>query len=160
MKKIDKDGLLLCDLQSKAFELSVSKLNCSSEIFIRRFMNSQIAKEFDSCAILQSNIQATDVLDRLNEEYGESDYGSLKYTRNEIYWIGFIYRYYSYTYGRSSVQVYKTIKPKEMRGLFLPYHTMDPAQAIDRILEAKGLASDTYYDINRQYEIYKRIRTS
>ena len=123
-------------------------------------MNSQIAKEFDSCAILQSNIQAADVLDRLNEEYGESDYGSQKYTCNEIYWIGFIYRYYSYTYGRSSVQVYKTIKPKEMRGLFLPYHTMDPAQAIDRILEAKGLASDTYYDINRQYEIYKRIRTS
>lgn len=29
------------------------------------------------------------------------------------------------------------VKPKELRGLFLPYHTMDPAQAIERILETK-----------------------
>ena len=35
---------------------------------------------------------------------------------------------------------------------------MDPAQAIDRILEAKGLAIDSESEEKRQYEIYKRIR--
>lgn len=45
-----------------------------------------------------------------------------------------------------------------MRGLFLPYHTMDPAQAIERILEAKGMLTDENAELERQYEIFKRIR--
>ena len=140
MKKIDKDGLLLCDMQAKAFELSVTAQDTSSEVFIRRFMNSEVAKQLDNMAVLESNIQAADLLKLIDEEYGKSNYGSVKYTTNELYWIGYIYRYYAYTYDKTSVQVYKVVKPKELRGLFLPYHTMDPAQAIDRMLEAKGLA--------------------
>lgn len=158
IKKIDKDGLLLCELQATAFELSLSMQGASSEIFIRRFMNSSIAKELDSADILQTNIQGKDIVERIDEEYGASNYGSFKYTPNEMYWIGYIYRYYAYTYGRTSAQVYKTVKPKELRGLFLPYHTMDPAQAIDRILEAKGLTIDFVNEEERQYGIYKRIR--
>ena len=136
MKKIDKDGLLLCDMQAKAFELSVTVLDTSSEVFIRRFMNSDVAKQLDNKAVLQSNIQAGDLLSRINEEYGKSNYGSVKYTSNELYWIGYIYRYFAYTYDKTSLQVYKIVKPKELRGLFLPYHTMDPAQAIERIIES------------------------
>ena len=59
----------------------------------------------------------------------------------------------------SSAKVYKIVKPKELRGLFLPYHTMDPAQAIERILEAKGLLTDENAELERQYEIFKRIRS-
>lgn len=157
MKKIDKDGLLLCDLQAKTFEMSCESLSVSSAIFIRRFMHSDIAKEMDNLAVLQTNLQAKDILDRVNEEYGVSEYGSVKYTPNELYWIGYIYRYYAYTYDRTSTQVYRTVKPKELRGLFLPYHTLDPAQAIDRILEAKGMAAGIDEEM-RQFEIYKRIR--
>nr|WP_292165335.1 antitoxin [Butyrivibrio sp.] len=158
MRKIDKDGLLLCDMQGKAFELSVTAQDNSSEIFIRRFMNSEVAKQLDNMAVLQSNIQAADILSLIDEEYGKSNYGSVKYTPNELYWIGYLYRYFSYTYDKTSVQVYKIVKPKELRGLFLPYHTMDPSQAIDRILEAKGLANDSVDEEKRQFQIFKRIR--
>ena len=158
MKKIDKDGLLLCDMQAKAFELSVTAQDTSSEVFIRRFMNSEVAKQLDNMAVLESNIQAADLLKLIDEEYGKSNYGSVKYTTNELYWIGYIYRYYAYTYDKTSVQVYKVVKPKELRGLFLPYHTMDPAQAIDRMLEAKGLAISSVEEEKRQFEIFKRIR--
>lgn len=157
MKKIDKDGLLLCELQAKAFELSISTFSTSSEVFIRRFMNSQITRSLDSGDILHTNIQAKDLLDRIEEQYGSSDYGSIKYTMNELYWIGYIYRYFSYTYDMSSRQVYKIVKPKELRGLFLPYHTLDPAQAIERILEAKNLFGDDE-ELKRQYEIFSKIR--
>ena len=160
MKKIDKDGLVLCELQAKAFELSISVQATSSEIFIRRYMNSKIAEEMDNIAVLQTNIQEKDILERVDEEYGKSDYGSVKYYPNEMYWIGYLYRYYSYTYEKTSVQAYKTIKPKELRGLFRAYHTMDTAQAIDRILEAKGMTPDSVNEEKRQYEIFKRIRTS
>lgn len=158
MKKISKDGLLLCKLQAEVFENSIEKMYTSSEIFIRRFMKSEIAKRFDNESVLESNIQANDVLELINEEYGISNYGSVKYTRNEIYWIGYIYRYFAFTYEMTSAQVYKIVKPKELRGLFLPYHTMDPAQAIERILEAKGMIVDEETELKRQYEIFKRIR--
>lgn len=158
MKKIDKDGLLLCEIQAKTFELSATAQDISSEMFIRRFMNSDAAKQLDNSAVLQSNTQPIDLLNLIDEEYGKSEYGSVKYTANELYWIGYLYRYFAYTYDKTSRQVYKTVKPKELRGLFLPYHTMDPAQAIDRILEAKGLASGDAGEEKRQFEIYKKIR--
>ena len=77
MKKIDKDGLLLCELQATAFENSVDKTKSSSEIFIRRFMRSKIAKRLDNESVLESNIQANDILQLVDEEYGVSDYGSV-----------------------------------------------------------------------------------
>ena len=80
------------------------------------------------------------------------------YSKDLIYWIGYIYRYFVITYELTSMQVYKIVKPKELKGLFLPYHTMDPSQAIERILEAKGLFTDEKMELERQYEIFKRIR--
>ena len=126
MRKISKDGVILCSLQAETFEKSVEKMDTSSEIFIRRFMKSEIAKRFDNESILESNIQANDILELINEEYGISNYGSVKYTRNEMFWIGYIYRYFAFTYNMTSAQIYKIVKPKELRDLFLPYHTMDP----------------------------------
>lgn len=91
---------------------------------------------------MQTNIQAKDILNMIEEEYGASKYGSVKYNLNELYWIGYLYRYFSYTYNMSSIQVYKIVKPKELRGLYLPYHTLDPSQAIERILGSKNLLLD------------------
>lgn len=158
MKKIDKDGLILCELQAKAFENSIDKMDSSSEIFIRRFMKSKIAQKLDDASILESNMQANDILQLVDEEYGVTNYGSVKYTRNEMYWIGYIYRYFAITYEMTSSQVYKIVKPKELRGLFLPYHTLDPAQAIERIMEAKGRVQNEDYELERQYKIFKMIR--
>ena len=93
MKKVNKDGLLLCELQATAFENSIDKMDSSSEIFIRRFMKSKVAKRLDNESVLNSNMLANDILQLLNEEYGVTDYGSVKYTHNEMYWIGYIYRY-------------------------------------------------------------------
>ena len=128
MKRMNKDGVLLCELQATAFEKSIDKMESSSEIFIRRFMRSRIAKRLDDGSVLESNIQAEDILQLVNEEYGFSNYGSVKYTRNEMYWIGYIYRYFVITYELTSMQVYKIVKPKELKGLFLPYHTMGKAK--------------------------------
>ena len=58
MKKIDNDGLLLCEMQAKAFELSGIEQNTSSAVFIRRFMNSNVAEQLDNTAVLRSNMQA------------------------------------------------------------------------------------------------------
>ena len=121
-------------------------------------MRSKIAKNLDNESVLECNIQANDILQLVDEEYGVTDYGSVKYTHNEMYWIGYLYRYFAFTYELSSAQVYKIVKPKELRGLFLPYHTMDPAQAVERILEAKGMILDENRELERQYAIFKKVR--
>ena len=63
MKRMNKDGVLLCELQATAFEKSIDKMESSSEIFIRRFMRSRIAKRLDdgsrqriSCSWLMKNM--------------------------------------------------------------------------------------------------------
>lgn len=158
MRKIDKDGLILCELQATVFENSIDKMDSSSEIFIRRFMKSKIVRKFDDGSVLESNIQANGILEMVDEEYGATEYGTVKYTRNEMYWIGYIYRYFAITYELTSAQVYKMVKPRELRDVFLPYHTMDPSQAIERVLEAKGIFNDENMELKRQYEIFKRVR--
>ncbi len=158
MKKIDKDGLILCELQARTFELSEEYMSTSSLVFIRRFMNSIVADYMDSGLFLELNISERDLLDRVNEEYGVSNYGSVKYTKNELYWMGYIYRYYAYTYEISSKRAYKTIAPKELRDMFLAYHTLAPEQAIERLLEAKGLNLNSEEHFKKQYELFKKIR--
>ena len=41
----------------------------------------------------------------------------------------------------------------------MPYHTMDPAQAVERILEAKGMILDENRELERQYAILKGKET-
>lgn len=125
-------------------------------------MNSKTVKMIDNENILQMNMLLKDIVKQVQEEYKELNQGSVKYTKNEMYWIGYLYRYFSYTHELSSIRVYKIVKPKELRGLFLPYHTLSPEQAIERILEAKGilLNQDNANELNRHFKIYQKIRSN
>ena len=73
-----------------------------------------------------------------------------------MHWIGYIYRYWAYTYEKSSKQLFKYIKPEKLRDLYFPYHSLDPAQAIERILESDGM--DNSNQIARGVEILRRVR--
>ena len=139
MRKIDEIGLKLCKMQAEVFSASVKETNCSSLIFMRRFMNSGVAQRMDLGGFLFEACDVNQILQEIETEFGESSYGKEKYSEAELYWIGYVYRYWSYTYQKTSKQIYKLIKPKELRGLYYPYHSFDPAQAIERILEAKGV---------------------
>lgn len=160
MKKMDRDGLILCDIQGKAFEDSLEYQSCSSPVFIRRFMLSDFSKRMDNYGYLNEASTITQIYDELDEQYGKTDYGKTKYTKNELFWIGYIYRYFCVVYEISSKRAYKLIKPKELRDVYYPYHTLDPLFAIDRILEAKNikLPKTEEEKIKQGVEILRRIR--
>ena len=139
MRNIDEIGLKLCKMQAEVFSASAEETKCSSPIFMRRFMNSQVAQRMDLDGFLFESCDTNQIFEEIDAEFGESSYGKEKYHGSELYWIGYVYRYWSYTYQKSSKQIYKFIKPKELRELYYPYHSLDPAQAIERILEAKGV---------------------
>ena len=158
MRTIDNNGLILCDMQAELFEKSLT-LDCSTEIFIRRFMNSKVVKQFDSTQLLDDTLNINDIFELLEAEYGKTSYGSIKYSKDELYWIGHLYRYFCYTYEISSKRAYKIVKPKELRNLFLAYHTFDTKQAIERILEGKNINLDKDY-LTEGLKILRRIRNN
>lgn len=158
MKEIDRDGLLLCEIQAELFEKSMLKVSCSSEVFIRRFMNSKIAVELDTSAFLDDTKTIENIFDEIENEYGKSSYGKNKFNSESLYWIGYIYRYFSYTYELTSKQTYRIVKPSELNKVYLPYHTFDPKFAIERILEEKNISFKQEDLFNRNYEIFKKIR--
>ncbi len=139
MKQINRDALLMFNMQAELFERSVDKVNTSSEVFVRRFMNSNVAREFDNGAILDDTKSIPAIFCEIEEEYGESDYGSIKYNKDVMYWCGYLYRYFSYLYELSSRQAYKYLPLKYVSSTYEAYHTLDVKQAIDRLLEAKGI---------------------
>jgi hypothetical protein len=156
MKKIDEYGKKICGFQAELFKDSIVHQACSSKIFIRRFMNSELAERIDSNGFFFESSGIIDAFEDLDEEYGPTDYGKIKYSTEELYWMGYIYRYWSYIASKSSKQIYKMIKPDELRKLYFPYHSLDPEQAIERIMEAKGM--DEKNEIARGVEIMRRVR--
>ena len=155
MKTMDEAGLKLCRAQAELFVSSITMTTCSSAVFLRRFMNSSVAKRMDNGSFLFESSTDQSVLAEIEEEFGKTDYGKVKFSENELYWIGYLYRYWCYTYEKSSKQVYRIIKPTELRGLFFPYHSLDTGAAIERILEAKNSREEDMTE--RGVEILRRL---
>lgn len=157
MREIDDYGLKMCKYQGDLFRSSIDMVRCSSPIFLRRFMYSEVAVRMDSDGFLFESTDIVDIINEIEGQFGESDYGKMKYSENELYWMGYLYRYWAYTKECSSKSIYKIVKPAELKQLYFPYHSLDPAQTIERILEAKGIAFEKDM-IKRGVEILRRIR--
>ena len=98
----------------------------------------------DRRGFLLEACDATSILNEVDTQYGPTSYGKERYGREELYWLGYLYRYWTYTYEKSSKQVYKQMKSKDLRKLYYPYHSLDPAQTIERILESRGSKEEDY----------------
>ena len=139
MKMLDSAELALCRMQGELFERSPELTSCSSPVFIRRFMNSRLAKRFDAGSLLQESSTMDSLVEELEQEYGPSEYGQVRYGTEVLYWMGYLYRYWCIGLGISSKSAYKVAPARELSELYVPYHSLDPAQAIERIYEAKGI---------------------
>lgn len=157
MKNINETGLKLCVIQGNIFEQSI-KLDCSSAVFIRRFMYSNLAKHLDEGDFLSESYNTNLNMNEFSEKYNSTKSGNKKYSKEELYWIGYIYRYFCYTHEKSSKYIFKIINSKELRKLYYPYHSLDPKQALDRILEAKNIKEIDL--ISKGIELYRKLINS
>lgn len=159
MRKMDSLGLKMCSYQANLFERSKDDTECSSKIFIRRFMNSDLAKRMDNVGFVFDSVDIPDAIIEIESQYGVSTYGTEKFNIEELHWIGYIYRYWSYVSGKTSKEIYKVIKPEQLRKLYFPYHSLDPLQAIERIAEESGQqSSDAIDDISRGVIALRKVR--
>ncbi len=125
----------LCDIQGRLFELSVEK-GFDSESFVKQFMESNVAKELDSSYNRMQWSGEEYLLEELEDECGDSlKRGGKIATKDEIYWIGYIYRYWHYYNDETSKKIYKQAPYERMRINYLMFHTMAPEMAIDDLIE-------------------------
>lgn len=146
MKKIDHDGLLLAEYQGKIFEKSVD-LNCSTPIFIRRFIHSDFLKKIDNTNPQLLSLDVLDAINSIEDQFGKSNYGKEKYSKSSMFWMGYIYRYISYTREQSTKFVMKLFPYKQLNKLYYVYHTQDMEWCISNLLELNGLTEE-YFDNN------------
>lgn len=141
-RDFNSDGLLLCKIQAQIFENSVDKMECDSETFVKKFMNSEIVKMLDSESILNTDYQWRDVLGFFDDEI-IGGYKGVKYSKYEMYRIGHLYRYYSFLYMLPSNLIYKIAKPNDLRGLCLSEYTLNSSHILEttfkRLLNAYAL---------------------
>lgn len=155
MREFDKRGLDLAGYQAGIFEQSLVDTESSSQIFIRRFMKSKFVQKLDEGETFLLSLDTNEAFESLDKQYGKSVYGKIKYSKDEIYWIGYIYRYISYTRECSSRLVYKLIKPAELRNVYFAYHTQSEEWVVASLLEANHLSEE---DLNLNIRLKKAIR--
>ena len=127
--------LKVCDVQGRLFELS-AKAEYNSEKFVKCFMKSEVAKHLDSSFNHMQWAGEEYLLAEIADSAGEvlCEDGQI-FSKDVLYWIGYIYRYWHYHTGEDSAKIYKQAPVKTMVRNFMMFHTMDPVMAIENLKE-------------------------
>ena len=127
--------LKLCDIQGRLFELS-AKNKYPSAPFIKAFMNSKTAKYLDSPYNRMQWAGEEYLLDEIISANPDilSANGEI-FSVDIMYWIGYIYRYWSFYTGESSAKIFRKAPTSAMKRNYMMFHTMDPSLAIDDLKE-------------------------
>ena len=138
--------LKLCDIQGRLFELSADN-SYESSTFIKVFMTSDVAKALDSTYNRMQWAGEEYLLEELTAIKGNNliKKGEI-YSKDILYWIGYLYRYWHFYKNESSVKIYKHAPAKIMKRNYLIFHTMAPELAIDdlkEINEQKGKVNNS-----------------
>lgn len=149
MKKIDDVGLLLAKYQSSLFELTVKELPCSSAYFYKKFAFSKLAQRMDRKSFILESLDVTGAIEELKRE-STYEKGHIKVAPKVLSWIGYLTRYWAYTYEITTKQIYKYVKFDELCRLYEAYHSLDVEEAIVRINEAHDIKylGDSDYKID------------
>lgn len=152
-RKFDNNGLYLAKYQAELFERSIDSFDCSSKYFVRKFKNSKLLEELDKneSALIDPSINFG--IESLKEYFlKDSNYGNQKYTSNEMFWIGYIYRYISYTRRVNTRVILKYFPLEDLRNCYYIYHTLSEEQVIQRLLETHNLTEDIF-DPNKRLKM-------
>lgn len=133
--------LKLCDIQGRLFELSAEK-NYGSASFVKAFMTSDVAKALDSTYNRMQWAGEEYLLEELASVAGDklSESGEI-YSKDVLYWMGYLYRYWHYYTNEDSVKIYRQASVGTMKRNYLIFHTMAPEMVIEDLKEISGQRS-------------------
>ena len=143
MKEFDHNGLLLAEYQGKLFEKS-TELECSTAVFLRRFLHSDYLKQMDMNDSASLALDVNEGINSIQNQFGESDYGKIKYSKSAMFWIGYMYRYLSYTREVTTKFVVDLFPYKQLNEVYYTFHTQDPEWCVQSLLEMNGANEDVF----------------
>lgn len=135
MKEFNNDCLLMCRIQGRIFEHSLEYLNCSSPLFIKKYMNGEDALSMDRLEFLNTTKSDIQVL----LEMKDNDYGTIKYSADELFWIGYIYRYWAYTRNIDSKKLFKICPGTLLHSYYSRGAFLSEEKVIEEISESLNL---------------------
>lgn len=136
MREKNYNCSVLCRMQANLFMHFMDYENCSPSVFIRRFMNSDLAKRFDNLEIVLERSSNASLTREIDEQYGPTYFGNPNKIDPEVlYWTGYVYRYWSFTREISSKSLYNIVKPEILFERYPIYHSFGLDYLIDRITE-------------------------
>lgn len=125
-----------CRMQGKLFQRSAEE-GYDSEIFIKTFMRSDIAKHIDNEFDFLQWAGEEYILEKMEDELKAILVKSDKlYNSDVLYWIGYTYRLWHFYTGEKSKDIYKQAPANHMNIVYLMYHTFSCELAIDKLKEA------------------------
>lgn len=132
---MDELQLKMCDIQGRLFELSADN-NYGSANFVKVFMTSEVAKALDSTYNRMQWAGEEYLLEELVDVAGDklSKEGEI-FSKDILYWMGYLYRYWHYYTKEDSVKIYKQASVATMKRNYLMFHTMAPELAIEDLKE-------------------------
>ncbi len=152
MREFDHNGLLLAEYQGKLFEKS-EELNCSSPIFIRRFLHSDLLNKLDNSKLISYDVN--EGIKNILDQFGDTSYGREKYSKAALFWIGYMYRYIAYTREQETSYVMKLFGHRQMNEVYYAYHTQDPEWCIENLLNLNDITGDVFDNNGRLKKIIK-----
>lgn len=125
----------LCDIQGRLFELSADE-GYGSTKFVKTFMGSEVAKALDSTYNRMQWAGEEYLLEELADISGDKmpKEGEI-YSKDVLYWMGYLYRYWHYYTNEESKKIYKQAPVGMMKRNYKMFHTMAPELAIENLKE-------------------------
>ena len=125
--------LKLCDIQGRLFELSGEK-GYDSVAFIKAFMTGEVAKGLDSTFNRLQWAGEEYLLEEIVETAALTPGGTV-YDKEVLYWTGYLYRFWHFTRGESSKDIYRQAPAETMSRNWLIFHTLAPEAAVEDLKE-------------------------
>ena len=123
----------LSDIQGRVFKLSLAK-KLDSVDFIEKSMNSETCEYLDLPYDRLQWAGEEYILENLMEEQHFKS-GDRQFSRDALFWIGYVYRYWHLLTGESSENIYKQADAQTMNESYLGFHSLELAMAIDDLKE-------------------------
>lgn len=132
---MDAMELKLCDIQGRLFE-SFADCQYDSESFVKSFMTSDLARDLDSEYNRMQWAGEEYLLEELLATCKEKLTAKIKDVSKEaLFWMGYIYRYWHFYTGEESSKIYKQAPFDTMNTNYLMFHTLDSEMAIENLKE-------------------------
>ena len=142
MINLSRDKFQLCDIQGRLFELALrSGYDCPA--FIEFFMNSPQAASLDDTYDRLQWAGEEYILEDLEDTSGGLKKAGTVYSREVMYWAGYIYRFWHYLTGESSRDIYCSAGADTMEKCWAGFHTLDPEMAVENLKELSAPAPGT-----------------